>query len=682
MLRMKRVLFLLGWLFILIQANSQSLPSKSDIVHSLKLVNDYWINGHTNPGNNQWARAAYFAGNMDFYKIYPEADYLNYANLWSSNNGWSLNGGIDTRHADNHCAGQTYIDLYQLDTLKQAFKISDITASISNMVLSSKSDDWWWIDALFMAMPVFTRLGILLEDEAYFEKMYELYSDTKIARNLYNADDGLWYRDESFAPPYSTPKGFDTYWSRGNGWVFAAHVRVLQLLPESQAHRAEYIETFQKMALALKDCQRNDGFWNVSLIDPDDYGGPETSGTSFFTYGLAWGINMGLLDSATYAPVVASAWSGLNTIAVHSDGFLGYVQNVGSNPSSSQPVTYESTADFGVGAFLLAGTEVLKLAAGEMPQPAKFHMDSVKVLNDKQIQVFFNRALDEASSTVASNYSIDNITIQNVTLAEDQKSTILNVSQLPLGRHELIVKEILSSDGHQVETGEVMEFDYYGSISVTASSYQEDSDNLPQRTLDGDLTTRWSAFGIGEWILFDLESVLSIASVEISFYKGNERQAIFSLALSTDGETFTEVFNGQSSGASLELENYDFEDQKARYVKITGSGNTDNLWNSITEVRINTVLTSTRDVVLNETLLNVYPNPFSAGTLTLQGKFKTNVKYQVSISDLKGRKVYDQCLHPSNNEILKIQKMNLSTGVYTLLIFGEKMKVAQILYVD
>jgi unsaturated rhamnogalacturonyl hydrolase len=214
-----------------------------------------------------------------------------------------------------------------------------------------------------MAMPVFARLGVLRGDPAYFEAMYALYHDTKVGRGLYNEQDGLWYRDESYLPPRTTPNGRPIYWSRGNGWVFAAHVRVLQELPADDPHRAEYLATFQRMADALRRRQRPDGFWNVSLDDPGDFGGPETSGTAFFTYGMAWGISAGYLDRATYGPVVVRAWNGMVRTAVHPDGFLGYVQFIGGEPASSQPVTYDTTADFGVGAFLLAGSEVGRLSA-------------------------------------------------------------------------------------------------------------------------------------------------------------------------------------------------------------------------------------------------------------------------------------------------------------------------------
>jgi rhamnogalacturonyl hydrolase YesR len=136
----------------------------------------------------------------------------------------------------------------------------------------------------------------------------------------------------------------------------------LQELPANDPHRHEYLVTFQNMAAALKKVQRPDGFWNVSLADPNDFAGPEASGTAFFTYGMAWGINNGYLDGATYRPVVAKAWNGMVTAAVHPDGFLGYIQGVGREPASSQPVTYDTTSDFGVGAFLLAGSELSKLS--------------------------------------------------------------------------------------------------------------------------------------------------------------------------------------------------------------------------------------------------------------------------------------------------------------------------------
>ncbi|MFO7933454.1 MAG: glycoside hydrolase family 88 protein [Bacteroidales bacterium] len=399
-----RVLAFTLYLLAAGQAMQCQLPSRAGIIHTLIKVNGYWMNSHLDPGDNEWDRAAYFTGNMGLYQIYPDPAYLDYALKWAMNNEWGLKGGPTTRHADNQCAGQTYLDLYEIDPEPE--RIADIQNSIESMVNSQKKDDWWWIDAFYMAMPVFTRLGVLNEDSLYFEKLYALYTDTKSRRGLYDEDAGLWFRDENFDPPYTTPNGKNCYWSRGNGWVFAAHVRTLQYLPEGDPHRDEYISTFQSMSEALKEVQRTDGFWNVSLADPDDYGGPETSGTSFFTYGLAWGINNGLLDSVTYYPVVEKAWHGLSTMAVHEDGFLGYVQNVGKEPGSSQPVTGESTADFGVGAFLLAGSEVYRLAPGELVEPPEEGENiALGKLMDYSDQQAENRAENVTDGNILNRWS-------------------------------------------------------------------------------------------------------------------------------------------------------------------------------------------------------------------------------------------------------------------------------------
>lgn len=214
---------------------------------------------------------------------------------------------------------------------------------------------------LQMAMPVFARLGVIYEDSAYFDRMHEMYMFTKESHGengLYNPEDGLWWRDADFDPPYTEPNGEDCYWSRGNGWVLAALVRVLNLLPEDHPYREQYLTTFKEMCEALLKVQRKDGFWNVSLHDPDHFGGRETSGTSLFVYGMAWGINNGYLPEERYRPAVIKAWNAMADKAVHDNGALGYVQSTGKEPSAGQPVTFKRIPDFedfGLGCFLLAG---------------------------------------------------------------------------------------------------------------------------------------------------------------------------------------------------------------------------------------------------------------------------------------------------------------------------------------
>lgn len=353
---------------------AQKEPSKKQVLKSLVLTNAYFMNKWPDAGksivtnkerpSNIWTRAVYYEGLMSLYQIKPDQAYYDYAVQWGEKHNWGLRDGISTRNADNQACGQTYIDLYNID--QQPERMKDIKASIDLMMKSGKVDDWTWIDALQMGMPVFAKLGLLYKDDAYYEYMYKMYMHSKNVEGggLYNAKDGLWWRDKDFVPPYKEPNGEDCYWSRGNGWVVAALVRVLEIMPKDAPHRDEYLKTYHEMISALVPVQRTDGFWNVSLHDPTHFGGKETSGTALFVYGMAWGVNQGLLDQKVYRPVLIKAWNAMVKEAVHKNGFLGYLQGTGKEPKDGQPVSYTSMPDFedyGLGCFLLAGTEVYKL---------------------------------------------------------------------------------------------------------------------------------------------------------------------------------------------------------------------------------------------------------------------------------------------------------------------------------
>jgi rhamnogalacturonyl hydrolase YesR len=369
------LLFLFFLPFAVTETSAQSLPKKSKILKPLRLANQYFMNLWPDPGkpivtnkerpSNIWTRAVYYEGLMALYNIDPQKKYYDYAVDWSQKHNWSLRNGADNRNADDQCCGQTYIDLYLID--KQPERIKDIKASIDNMVKSDKKDDWTWIDALQMAMPVFVRLGKVYNDTSYYRKMYDIYSYSKYNqgdKGLYNPADHLWWRDKDFDPPYKEPNGEDCYWSRGNGWVVAALVRTLEMLPKTDPHYNEYLQDYKDMLQALLPLQRKDGYWNVSLHDPTHFGGKELTGTSLFVYGMAWGINNGIIDKQTYLPALTKAWNAMVKECVHRNGFLGYVQGTGKEPKDGQPVTYTSKPDFedyGLGCFLLAGSEVYKL---------------------------------------------------------------------------------------------------------------------------------------------------------------------------------------------------------------------------------------------------------------------------------------------------------------------------------
>ncbi len=379
-MRRKSRLFVLSSILVIISCffnntAAQSI-SKAKTMEAMVLANKYFMAKWPDAGkeimtdrvrpSNIWTRAVYYEGLMALYKIKPDTAYLNYAIRWGESHKWGLRSGIKTRNADDQCCGQTYIDLYLIDSSKKE-RIRDIKTSIDNMLTTDKTDDWNWVDAIQMSMPVYARLGAIYKDDRYFKRMYDMFMFTKLkhgTNGLYSPVDHLWWRDKDFVPPYKEPNGKDCYWSRGNGWVLAALVRTMDFLPEKSTYKKELISTYNQMVDALVKCQRKDGFWNVSLLDSTDFGGKEVSGTALFVYGIAWGINNGILNKKEYLPIVTKAWNGLVTESLHPNGFLGYVQGTGKQPKDSQPAGYDNVPnfeDFGLGCFLLAGSEIYKM---------------------------------------------------------------------------------------------------------------------------------------------------------------------------------------------------------------------------------------------------------------------------------------------------------------------------------
>jgi rhamnogalacturonyl hydrolase YesR len=356
-----------------------ALPPPAHILDDLRRANGWFMRAVPDPApdivkgrwpSSIWTRAVYFEGLMALYGVDRDPRFLQYAVTWGESHQWSPRGSVHTRNADDQCCGQTYLELYELDPRPE--RIRAISACIDAMAAGPRRDDWSWIDALQMAMPVYARLGRITGNPDYFVRLHEWYAATRdgIAGRpaLFNSRDGLWWRDRTFVPPYQTPNGRPCYWSRGNGWVMAALVRTLDAMPPTAPFRSDYVTMLQAMAPAVKAVQRPDGFWNPSLADPADCGGPELTGTALFTYALAWGIRHGVLSAGLYRPTVDRAWTALATQALHPDGFLGYVQGTGKQPADGGPITYEhrpNFIDFGTGCFLLAGAEVYRLAGAE-----------------------------------------------------------------------------------------------------------------------------------------------------------------------------------------------------------------------------------------------------------------------------------------------------------------------------
>ena len=325
-------------------ATSRTLPSQAQVIATIKSVNNYWI-AHYKPGNNDWPEATYFTGDLAAYDATGQSNYLTHAESWANSWDYGLIDGPGTTYANYQAAGQVYIRLFQL--LQNSSALTQITDSINGMVSSGIADSWTWIDAINMSMPCFAQLGSIYDNPSYSPEMYRLYSYPKYTLGLYDTSRYLWWEDSTYA-------NTTTYWSRGNGWVFAAHAKLLAVITNQDANYQEYVSTFQNMAGALLAIQQSGGYWNPDLGGTDDQG-PESSGTAFFMFGMAWGINAGLLNRATYSPAIANAWSFFVNTAIQKSGFLGYVQPSGSAPATAPK---NNTEDFGVGAFLLAAKQV------------------------------------------------------------------------------------------------------------------------------------------------------------------------------------------------------------------------------------------------------------------------------------------------------------------------------------
>jgi unsaturated rhamnogalacturonyl hydrolase len=302
--------------------------------------------------NNLWARAAFYTGIMAAYSRTHDKKYLEQAVKWAEGRQWKL--GERPRHADDQSPGQTYLELYLLK--KDPAMIAETKSTIDAMINAPKPgrEDWWWCDALFMAPPVLARLNAATGDKKYVDFLNTMWWDT--TDFLFDQEAKLYYRDKNYFGKL-TPNGKKVFWARGNGWVMAGTVRVLQYLPKNNPDRQRYITLLRTMAASVSRVQGEDGLWRPSLLDPLEVPIPETSSSGFFCYALAWGINQGFLDRQTYLPVVRKAWQGLSG-AVHQDGKLGNVQAIGAAPAK---LTAEDNQEYGSGAFLLAGSEMYKL---------------------------------------------------------------------------------------------------------------------------------------------------------------------------------------------------------------------------------------------------------------------------------------------------------------------------------
>lgn len=593
--------------------------NRDDVLAVLNTVNQTWQARNPSHGDYFWNRAVYHIGNMAAYEAVaglsegsvpggsPAEAYLAFSTAWAQKSNWW--GATGTNKAawqyatygeganwvlfgDNQVCFQVYLDLYNLDPEHAQKKIERALEVMGYEISTDNVDYLWWVDGLFMVMPIMTKLYNITGDGAYLEKMYQYWQYANSI--MYDDETGLYFRDAKYVyPAHKTNAGKKDFWARGDGWIFAAFAKVLSELPESDAHRDEYIAYYRRLAAALKSCQQAEGYWTRSLLDPAQAPGYETSGTALNTFAYAWGIRNGLLDEMEYGQTLERAWNYLTTIALQPDGTVGYIQPIGENASPNTTVKATDYHDFGVGAYLMAAAEMSRMAVADLELP-KLRLTAVQLDDARQLTATFNIAVDAVEAVDAAHYLINGATlnIADIDILAGNSVCLHLADSLDYGLYSFSVEGLHSAEGGELAQNQqrtilrTVPLDG-AQTGITITAIGSQTGNPHTNANDGKLSTRWSQEGKNQWIKFNLRAVKSVWAVDVAFYNGDTRVFYFKVQTSTDNKTWTDATPDlTSSGLTNEMERYRFEPVNAQYVRLLCNGNSTNNWNSPTEVRI------------------------------------------------------------------------------------------------
>jgi unsaturated rhamnogalacturonyl hydrolase len=325
-----------------------------DIQKAMRKVADWQLRTGESRFSTDWTFAALYDGLLAASRATGDTRYHDAVLRFAERTGWKL--GARFAHADDEAVAQSYLELNAEHPAPE--RVAAMKAEADELL--ARPDDpakplWWWCDALFMAPPALARLAKATGDSRYLDYMDREWWIT--SNLLYDPALHLYSRDATYLDKREQ-NGAKLFWSRGNGWVLGGLARVLAYMPANYPSRDRYVAQYRQMVQAVVAIQGEDGLWRSGLLDAGAYPGPEVSGSAFFTFAIAWGINAGLLDRKTYEPVVARAWKGLLG-HVYADGRLGSIQRIGGAPGTLNP---GGSWVYGVGAYLLAGEELEKLS--------------------------------------------------------------------------------------------------------------------------------------------------------------------------------------------------------------------------------------------------------------------------------------------------------------------------------
>lgn len=344
---------------------AQNQVGADSILHIMTKVADWQLNSWQKKGMRwskyDWTNGAAYAGYMALNKVANSSKYINAMHQIGDDLNW--NTGPRRTMADDYCVAQMFAQMYSLFRQPEMIAVfrqqaDSIAAMPHDESLEWKNNvhlkEWAWCDALFMGPPALAYLSTATGEKKYLDLASKLW--WKTTDYLFDSSENLYFRDSRYFEKREA-NGKKMFWSRGNGWVMGGLVRILENMPADYPDRPRFLELFKRMADKIASLQSDDGSWHASLLDAASYPAKETSGTGFYCYALAWGVNHDLLPYEKYYPVISRAWEALSS-SVHSDGFLGNVQPIGAQPES---VDSNSTEVYGTGAFLLAGSQMIDL---------------------------------------------------------------------------------------------------------------------------------------------------------------------------------------------------------------------------------------------------------------------------------------------------------------------------------
>lgn len=362
---MKKLLTIITLAAFTVQLYAENKPKPDSILKIMDKVADWqlseWQQHRHIHTTWDWTMGACYTGYLALNQVGHNPKYVNAMCRIGDSLRW--NTGPRRTMADDYCVAQTYSQLYEI--YKQPEMIARFRAQADSIIAKPHDEslewkngianrEWAWCDALFMGPPAFAYLSTATHDQKYLDFAVKMWFKT--TDYLFEKDEHLYFRDSRYFTPREK-NGQKVFWSRGNGWVMGGLVRMLSNMPANYPSRVHFVDLYKKMADKIVKLQNADGTWHAALLDPGSYPVKETSGTGFYCYALAYGINHGLLPYNKYHSVVERAWAALVS-SVHADGKLGNVQQIGEKPET---VTNDDTEVYGVGAFLLAGSEMYKL---------------------------------------------------------------------------------------------------------------------------------------------------------------------------------------------------------------------------------------------------------------------------------------------------------------------------------